>query len=137
VRLTRFTEIVEAANRDDARKLATESAARIVVIERHGPRAVVFQCPCGCGETMVVNVDPALKRAWRVRRDHRGLTLLPSVWRTSGCESHFVLWENRVWWCDFRDPDRVTELPERDDWPEELTRYFLRETRRECRWDDE
>jgi hypothetical protein len=46
------------------------------------------------------------------------------VWRTSGCRSHFVLWESSVWWCTF-GADR-----ESDTWPEELDAELREEWRR-------
>jgi hypothetical protein len=56
-------------------------------------------CPDGCGETLAVNLDPRMAKAWRL--DLRGgVTLYPSVWRDSGCKSHFILWKDRIVWCD-------------------------------------
>ncbi len=28
------------------------------------------------------------------------MTLFPSVWRESGCKSHFILWHDAILWCD-------------------------------------
>lgn len=120
-----FHEVVTVSGQAEARRLAREDTNRLVVIDRIGPRSVLFQCPCGCGDTLVINVDPKLKRPWRLRQNKRGLSLVPSVWRTTGCLSHFILWENRVWWCGLRDWDS-DDLPEDDSWPEEMTNELRR-----------
>lgn len=63
-----------------------------VLITRGQPRWLLLRCPCGCGEEMPVNLDARAGKAWRLyRRPHSGLTLFPSVWRDTGCESHFVI----------------------------------------------
>lgn len=120
-----FEDIVTTDNQSAARRLATESATRLVLIDRHGPRSVLFQCPCGCGDVLVINVDHKLRQAWRLRRGDRGISLMPSVWRTTGCRSHFILWENSVWWCRY-DPEDETEPAVDEAWPEELARELRR-----------
>lgn len=122
----RYTEVRTAAEQGEARRLASENPKRIVIIERYGPRSVLFQCPCGCSDVLVINVDKKLRQAWTLRYDARGVSLLPSVWRTTGCESHFVLWQSQAWWCRFLTDDRETEPGIEDDWPEELGRELRR-----------
>jgi hypothetical protein len=35
--------------------------------------------------------------AWGLYRSRdTGLSLFPSVWRESGCESHFIIWRNKI-----------------------------------------
>jgi hypothetical protein len=46
-----------------------------------------------------------------------GVTLLPSVWRDSGCKSHFIVWHDTILWCDWHieaemEPENLT--PELD-----------------------
>ena len=57
-------------------------------------------CPCGCRSVIQLSLAPDSTPSWRVRR-HRGgaVSLLPSVWRTVGCRSHFVLYKGRIIWC--------------------------------------
>lgn len=61
----------------------------------------VMLCPCGCGATIQLNLLPSTRPAWRfVKHPGAGaLTLGPSVWRTQGCRSHFLLRAGRVHWC--------------------------------------
>lgn len=122
-----FQDVVTACGQADARRLVRKKTDRLVIIDRNGPRSVLFQCPCGCGDTLVINVDRALKRSWRLRHNHRGVSLMPSVWRTTGCRSHFVLWENRVWWCGLGEWDDDA-LPQDESWPEEMTKALR------CSW---
>jgi hypothetical protein len=88
-----------------ARAAALLEAAGDVALDRRGvPRALVMLCPDGCGETLTVNLDPRAGKAWRA--DGRGgrLTLYPSVWRDQGCKAHFIIWRDRLIWCDRYDP---------------------------------
>lgn len=89
----------EAEYRDEAEaKLAKPGDATLVV--RGRTRSVVMACPDGCGETLVVNIDPRAGKAWRMDTRGEGLTLYPSVWRDGGCRSHFIVWRGFLIWCD-------------------------------------
>jgi hypothetical protein len=60
-----------------------------------------------------VNLDERSGAAWRLYDGPRGLTLYPSVWRDGGCRSHFILWHNRILWCDrFMDATDEPPLPD-------------------------
>lgn len=71
-----------------------------VVVRRGIDRSLVMMCPCGCGSPITINLDSRVDKAWRVYSRRHGLSLYPSVWRDSGCESHFVVWANRICWID-------------------------------------
>jgi hypothetical protein len=131
--MTTFLSIRSAADQSAARRLASEDAKGLVVVDRRGPRSVVFQCPCGCGEILVISVDPKSDHSWRLKRNTRGISLTPSVWRTTGCKSHFVLWQNQVWWC--RSYDEGAKEPTDDgSWPaqviHEVRRAWFRSIRK-------
>src|SRR4051812_45242071 len=64
------------------------------LIERGRPRVIVVNCPCGCGEKLAMNLDRRAGKAWRLHVGEHGVSLFPSVWRDTGCESHFILWRN-------------------------------------------
>ncbi len=87
------------AQRDEARSLVTE-AGDLALVERGCPRFLVIKCPCNCGEELVINLDRRVGGAWRLYRRQRGLTVYPSVWRESGCRSHFIIWDDRILWCN-------------------------------------
>jgi len=94
-----FVTITEVDSHRAALQLLRTDAVHAVIVYREVPRAALFHCPCGCGEVLTVNLDPRAGAAWRWKRDGEGLTLLPSVRRTSGCASHFIVWRGRLWWC--------------------------------------
>lgn len=59
-----------------------------------------MQCPCGCKETIQLNLVTDTSPCWKLRLGRKGeLSLTPSVWRTVGCRSHFILHRSRVRWC--------------------------------------
>jgi hypothetical protein len=62
---------------------------------------VGFRCPCGCGEVIELLVIAEAEPRWDVSTDVKGRpSLSPSVWRRTGCCSHFWLRAGRVYWCD-------------------------------------
>lgn len=62
--------------------------------------AAAMNCPCGCGSAIHLSLAPDSRPTWRVRRHRNGtVSLLPSVWRTVGCRSHFVLYKGKIFWC--------------------------------------
>src|ERR1700722_8970214 len=68
-----------------------------VLVERGRPRLLLLSCPCGCGEHFPINLDPRAGPAWRLYRNRTGaITLYPSVWRESGCYSHYIIWRDRI-----------------------------------------
>ena len=62
--------------------------------------SVGMHCPCGCGEIIELMVDPGIKPHWSVSVDASGKpTLQPSVWKQTGCRSHFWVREGKIVWC--------------------------------------
>jgi hypothetical protein len=141
---TAFVEVVIATGQGAARSLLREREGRFAVVVRDTPRAALFDCPCGCGEVVVINTDPRTGPAWRIRIDPAGATLMPSVWRTTGCRSHFIIWRSRIWWCRFREQEDVLSEPDNPEscevsgsrlaapvlWPEEMDAELRDEWRR-------
>lgn len=83
---------------DDPSRL---SNSRLYVIgDRDHPWKAMLKCPCGCGEIIELNLCPPARPRWTVsvEGDHRP-TVKPSIWRTTGCRSHFVLRRGLVHWC--------------------------------------
>jgi Family of unknown function (DUF6527) len=91
----------EVEHRHDGDPLL-KTAGDAVLVHRGRPRSLLIACPDGCGETLVVNLDPRAGRAWRMYRNGEAISLSPSVWREGGCESHFIVWRSRIIWCDRR-----------------------------------
>src|SRR5260221_9162607 len=69
----------------------------VIVGPTQAPKWLKLRCPCGCGEIVSVNLQRRLKPAWKLRVDDGdAVSLSPSVWRTSGCRSHFWFSDNRA-----------------------------------------
>ena len=77
----------------------------VAVVKRGTLRSVVMRCPDGCGDAITLNLDPRTDKAWRLYHSRRGLTLFPSVWRDTGCKSHFILWDDVLYWVDVYEID--------------------------------
>ena len=75
----------QAKYRDEAEALLNGPGDAALVV-RGRARSVIMTCPDGCGETLVVNLDPRADKAWRLDMRGEGVTLYPSVWRDGGCE---------------------------------------------------
>jgi hypothetical protein len=75
---------------------------RLYVTQQAGhPAFGAMACPCGCGETLNLRFFGERRPRWSVRWDRRRRpTVRPSVWRQSGCRSHFHLTAGRVDWCE-------------------------------------
>jgi hypothetical protein len=70
-----------------------------ILVERGKPRLLILRCPCGCGDDLLINLDKRVGPAWHYYRNRSGLTLYPSYWRDDGCSSHFIVWNNHIYWC--------------------------------------
>lgn len=67
-----------------------------VIVDRQGLRWLILACPCGCGSEIPVNLDPRAGPAWSLYKGNRGISVYPSVWRDSDCESHFIILRNTI-----------------------------------------
>lgn len=74
---------------------------RLVVAREDGELwSAGMNCPCGCGEIIELGLFPEAEQSWTLEMDgHRRPTLLPSVWRRTGCRSHFWMRRGRIYWC--------------------------------------
>lgn len=61
--------------------------------------SVGFLCPCGCGDTVELLLLPNVKPRWDIRVDaRRRPTLTPSIWKSTGCKSHFWVMDGKIIW---------------------------------------
>jgi len=78
---------------------------RLILLEDDGPYAVAMLCPCGCGDSIELMVMNGVAPRWTIHADAKNRpTLHPSIWRQSGCGSHFWLKSGRVVWCGPESP---------------------------------
>ena len=73
----------EAEYRDQV-ELVLKDPGDAALVRRGVLRSILICCPDGCGETLVVNLDPRAGKAWRIDTRGGGTTLYPSVWRDGG-----------------------------------------------------
>ncbi|WP_407645830.1 DUF6527 family protein [Alloalcanivorax profundimaris] len=65
--------------------------------------SVGFTCPCGCGDVIELLLLRAVEPHWSLSVDRFGRpTLHPSVWKKTGCKSHFWLRSGRIVWAEPR-----------------------------------
>ena len=127
-------------SRDEAAGSLSEPGD-IALVHRGVPRLLLMRCPCRCGDILVINLDPRSGPAWRMYQRRGGISLHPSYWRDTHCESHFVLWSNCIYWCDGRDDNlwsRSSEIEERvlQAMPEHYVNYHnLADALDEIPWD--
>lgn len=72
----------------------------VYVIGEHGHQwYAAMQCPCGCGDTLQLSLHAEASPRWTLQRRWDGApSLSPSIWRRTGCRSHFFLEGGRVRW---------------------------------------
>jgi hypothetical protein len=82
--------------------LPSEMPSKDLVLVKYGGEdwSVGFLCPCGCGESIELALLKEVRPRWDLVINSRGLpTLSPSVWKKTGCRSHFWLRDGVVHWC--------------------------------------
>lgn len=63
--------------------------------------SVGMRCPCGCGDKIELMILKEARPRWDISVNRVGRpSLRPSVWRKSGCKSHFWVREGRILWCE-------------------------------------
>lgn len=77
-----------------------EKGELVVAREDGEDWAAAFICPCGCGERVDLALIEEVRPHWRltVNSKHHP-NLHPSVWRKTGCRSHFWVRDGRIVWC--------------------------------------
>lgn len=95
-----FRGVVEYGHEAEAH---LQAAGQAVLVRRGVDRSLTMACPDGCGETLTVNLDSRSGPAWRLYRDEEVVSLFPSVWRKTGCRSHFIVWRSHIYWCDWHE----------------------------------
>lgn len=70
-----------------------------LVVEDGIEEFLALRCPCGCGATICLNLLPDERPRWSIRRhEDDTFSVHPSIWRTTGCRSHFFIRSGRIVW---------------------------------------
>ncbi|WP_369074967.1 DUF6527 family protein [Chryseosolibacter histidini] len=63
------------------------------------PDTVIFKCPCGCTSDIYLNLLKDTRPNWNFHLNKKGkITIVPSIWRKVGCQSHFFVRKSKVCW---------------------------------------
>src|SRR4029078_3333125 len=61
--------------------------------------SISMACPCGCGDTIQASLHKEGRPRWRLLHNaNETVSIQPSIWRTTGCRSHFFVRQSRVEW---------------------------------------
>jgi len=58
----------------------------------------IFQCPCGCGESVYLNLLSDARPCWHFWTVGKKISFHPSIWQKNGCKSHYFIKDGRVKW---------------------------------------
>ena len=105
------------------KRLRAEKIKRVVIVDsmtavptacasdlylvRHGSfdKRAVFDCPCGCGRRIDLNLVQTQHPSWSAKLRNGRITLAPSIWLTADpCRSHFFVRNSKIEWADARSP---------------------------------
>lgn len=72
-----------------------------VLMVDHGEQwSLGLNCPCGCGEVIELLLVEEVDQYWSLHIDQIGRpTLKPSIWKSTGCRSHFWVTNGQIKWC--------------------------------------
>lgn len=85
----------------EVRELPSPLRLRTVYIVLEGKQKLhaAFICPCGCTATILLNLIRDTDPYWKIRTGKvQGVSISPSIWRTSGCRSHFFIRRGKIIW---------------------------------------
>ena len=70
-----------------------------IIGDKKSPWLLAFKCPCGCGQTIQLNLLKEADPCWKYKITNRKkINIFPSIWRTKGCKSHFVVRNSKTEW---------------------------------------
>ena len=79
----------------------------VEVVYKGKPMWALFKCPCNCGSVISLSLQALHTPHWELRRSPwQRPTLYPSVFRTTGCRSHFWVRDGNIEWAYFVDERR-------------------------------
>lgn len=60
-----------------------------------------LQCPSGCKEIIMLNLNRERNPSWKISQDRIGkATIYPSIHKQDGCQSHFWIKKGKLKWAD-------------------------------------
>lgn len=83
--------------------LPSELPSRDLILTRDNGDdwSVGMRCPCGCGDSIELMILKEARPRWDIKVNKAGQpSLYPSVFRKSGCKSHFWVRQGKILWCE-------------------------------------
>lgn len=70
-----------------------------IIGEIKRPWLIAFNCPCGCKDVVQLNLLKEAEPCWRFKIDmKKKISISPSIWKTTGCKSHFFVRNSKINW---------------------------------------
>lgn len=70
-----------------------------IVGDKVQPWLMAFNCPCGCNNVIHLNLLKNANPCWKFNVTiKKKISISPSVWRTTGCKSHFIVENSKIKW---------------------------------------
>ena len=70
----------------------------VYIIGTYNPWVIIFNCPCGCREKILLNLLENASPKWCFRLERKkSISVYPSIRRTLGCRSHFWLKNGKIY----------------------------------------
>lgn len=83
----------------DSRSEIPDKLGRSLYIVGDPAKWAVLQCPCGCGDTIDVNLMKARRPAWQLSVTDGKPTFHPSLWvPKEKCGAHFWIRNGKIIW---------------------------------------
>lgn len=68
-----------------------------------------FKCPCGCNELIQLNLLEEASPSWNYFLTDNIISIRPSIWRNTGCKSHFFIHKGNVKWANSWSSETLIE----------------------------
>ena len=80
-----------------------ESKIVYIIGEKGFEWLAVFNCPCGCGDIIQLNLLKEATPSWRFMCHRNGrISVSPSINRIVNCQSHFNIVKGKIkWWGEY------------------------------------
>ncbi len=70
-----------------------------IVQDGNEPDLLVFKCPCGCDANIMLNLLKDASPRWNYEIfEEKYINISPSIWKKSGCKSHFFVVRSNIKW---------------------------------------
>lgn len=69
-----------------------------IVGNKNEPWSIAFNCPCGCKDIIHLNLIKDAHPRWKFKVSEDRINITPSIWRISGCKSHFLIRNGKTVW---------------------------------------